>query len=549
MKDHALLKRGTLAAAIAVVALVAGPTGATPYDPGTWAPVRSVDGVRLAPRNLVRPPPGAPEPLFLRSSLECKIGPSRTSHANVNLDCDAARLPNNETHIVVDPNDPEHIVVTAHDYDSNGHQFYVTFDAGRHWRTGEMASLGPYRIASDPVTAIDPVTGNVMHSELNYLWTSDGLADGHVVVSVSTDGGIHWRKPRIVAEGKGDDDDRRQIFNDKEWIATDTFPGSPHFGRTYLVWAEFRSRYGNYRRSPIVESHSDDGGFSWSKPQAISGSNPVCTWQLTGPDGKCDEAEAPTIAVQPDGDVFVAFLSPQNRSIWEQGERLDDTYFVVRSTNGGKAWSDPVVAATMEDGKRDFPKNVQHRRTLTGYQLRIPTFGNITASPLDGRLYLVFTDNRNGKHDVDRPRTKTDVFVASSAGGIAWSAPTPVIDKASDQWFPFADVDPVTGDLGVIFHDRRLSNRDLYDTRLAVGTPGSFTYTRLSTKPSNPVRSAHFRAGTAGCRRCATFHGDYIGLDFGSDGAANAVWTDMRRRVAFAWGRGRNENVYFRRVA
>jgi hypothetical protein len=31
-----------------------------------------------------------------------------------------------------------------------------------------------------------------------------------------------------------------------------------------------------------------------------------------------------------------------------------------------------------------------------------------------------------------------------------------------------------------------------------------------------------------GCETCATFHGDYINIDYGPDGHANMVWTDMR---------------------
>lgn len=40
--------------------------------------------------------------------------------------------------------------------------------------------------------------------------------------------------------------------------------------------------------------------------------------------------------------------------------------------------------------------------------------------------------------------------------------------------------------------------------------------------------SAFFKAGIAGCRDCARFHGDYLGLDYGSDNKANTAWTDMR---------------------
>ena len=52
--------------------------------------------------------------------------------------------------------------------------------------------------------------------------------------------------------------------------------------------------------------------------------------------------------------------------------------------------------------------------------------------------------------------------------------------------------------------------------------------TIVSTAPSNPTQSLFFRAGVPGCENCATFHGDYISVTYGSDGKANMVWTDMR---------------------
>ena len=30
------------------------------------------------------------------------------------------------------------------------------------------------------------------------------------------------------------------------------------------------------------------------------------------------------------------------------------------------------------------------------------------------------------------------------------------------------------------------------------------------------------------CEACATFNGDYVGLDYGPDGTAHMAWTDMR---------------------
>jgi len=38
--------------------------------------------------------------------------------------------------------------------------------------------------------------------------------------------------------------------------------------------------------------------------------------------------------------------------------------------------------------------NADGRQTLTNYQVRVNSAGNIVASPVDGKLYLVFADNR-----------------------------------------------------------------------------------------------------------------------------------------------------------
>ena len=471
------------------------------------------------------------------SKLECRA--SGDPAANVNLDCDGI-LPNNEPQIAVDPTDPDHMVASSNDYESCCDQFYTTFDGGRSWRTGDISVEAPgkkRRTGSDPVTTFDRKHGVVMHASLNY---QNDACDGDVVVSISSDGGLHWNTVVEAADAGGPTQcSDAGLFNDKEWIVTDNFPGSPFYGRTYLTWSAFETVNGVTTESPIWEAHSDDGGLSWSAPHEISGSNAsLCTFQADGPAGQCDEDQFSVPTVGPNGTVYVSFINDQNQALWETGEVFDDQYLVVRSTNGGATWSAPIMIASLEDGSRDFPLNVDGRQTLTNYQLRAPITGNLVADPTQaGRLYFTFFDNRNGVHDVDAPVTNTDVFLTvSTNGGSSWSTPVRVnaadSGAGNDQWFPWVDVDPSNGTVGVVFNDRSYdASHDTYGATLSESPAGggNFSSRQVSTAASHARESVFFQAATApGCETCTRFHGDYIGLAYGTDGAANLVWTDMR---------------------
>jgi hypothetical protein len=336
--------------------------------------------------------------------------------------------------------------------------------------------------------------------------------------------------PVVVDSGFGCDLSLSQLFNDKEWVVTDNYPASPYYGRTYLTWTKFESASGAFIRSAIFESHSDDGGKHWTKAQEISGSNTaLCTFQVSGPAGQCDEDQFSVGTVGPNGTVYVAFQNEQNQSLWEPNEFFDDQYLLVKSTDGGATWSSPTFVVGLEDGSADYPINVSGRQTLSGYQLRVNSAGNIVASPTDGKLYLVFSDNRNGTHDSDNPVTNIDVFLMDSAdGGASWSGPTRVDAGQGDQWFPWVDVNPTNGKIGVIYNDRGASNGTYYNAALAEGTPNSLAKTIISSAPSDPVHSRYFQAGVPGCETCSVFHGDYIGISYGPDGVAHLAWTDMR---------------------
>jgi hypothetical protein len=495
--------------------------------------------------------------------INCTVNSSRNT--NVNLDCDDpgypgnAIFPNNEEHIVVDPTDANHMIASSNDYSSCCDQWYTTFDGGYTWTTGDISKesdLGS-GFGSDPVTAIDPKHGTAIHASLN-IHVDDvtgAICNPDVVASISTDGGITWDPsgdPVIVYPGSGCEDAGPFVFNDKEWIVTDTNPASTLYGRTYMTWSRFYEIDGVYQESPIWSSFSDDGGYTWSAAKEISGSAPTCTFQTSGLPLECDEDQFSVPTVGPDGTVTVSFQNEQNDATWETGETIENQYFVVQSHNGGITWSPPVHVVDLEDGSTDYPINVDGRQTLTGFQTRVNSAGNVVADPGSGRLYLVFADNRNGSHDVPNPQTNTDVFLMTSTDGTTWAGPYQVTTGLSDEWFPWADVDPLTHKLGIVYHGRDAGNNATYSTYLALTNGnGHYTVKRVSDKTSRARQSLFFRAGEGApnCHHCAVFIGDYISLDFGPDGSANVSWTDMRRKLTLDGFTGYTENSFFSKLS
>ena len=521
------LRVGVLVAvAVAVAATLASGGGATSSDDGELSLLgnkRSVVAAHIEGKKGKKKGEA--------SQFECTA--TSGGAANTNLDCDDP-FPNNEPDIEVDPANPLHMVASSNDYGSCCDQYYTTFDGGLTWATGNMStekatSQGP--IGSDPVTVFDHKHGTTLHASLNFFLSTDftEACNGDLVVSPSRDGGLTWDPPVVVDRGEGCDLDKRQVFNDKEWIVTDNNPASKFYGRTYVTWSQFVSRSGEYVSSAILESHSDDGGKHWSRAETISGkSKSLCTFQTQGHEGACDENQFSVPTVGPDGTVYVAFENSQNEALSEPGEFADNQYLLVKSTDGGKKWSNPTFVVGLEDGSNDYPINADGRQTLTGYQLRVDSAGNIVAGP-SGTLYLTFSDNRNGIHDTPTPVTNVDVFVMSSTnGGATWTNPALVDSGGGDQWFPWVEVNPVTGKIGIAYNDRGSSNGTYYNAAIAEGLPGSFVRTTVSTASSDPVHSESFQAEIPGCEMCATFHGDYVNLSYGSDGHANIVWTDMR---------------------
>lgn len=427
----------------------------------------------------------------------------------------------------------------------------------------------------DPAVAFDRA-GTAYFADINF--SSTGCVT-MVLVYRSVNGGLTWNRPLFGAPLPGDtrtkgdgivvaneNDNDCGHFYDKEYIAVGPRPAGgalvpradeAHLSpdRLYVTYTDFQSlpqvgvnpfvEPAVFVMSPIMVSYSDDQGRHWSAPKQISGATrSVCPGSLLG----CVNDQASVPVVDPrTGKVYVYFLNsdtgenpitPQLGGL--QGNQIPSQILAVASSDGGATWSKPVLVAPLVDDNLPLagedldpsttgesircPDQQPGRQVLGDTCFRWAPYGNITLDGRTGRLYAVWSDNRNGTNKDGKPRTDTDIFVSTSMDGLSWSEArrvnTDPLGNGKDQFFPWAAVAP-DGILHVSFLDRAGDprNHNIGATLCLSGNEaGTFSCASSSTGMWDPDLA--FRKGL--------FIGDYTGIAAGPTGSF-AAWPDARR--------------------
>jgi len=297
-------------------------------------------------------------------------------------------------------------------------------------------------------------------------------------------------------------------FNDKEYIAAGPRPSgvSPQcfapitkrvrtcasnavgVDRVYVTWSLFNTFASiDTANVNIVLSYSDDRGQSWSPPKVISGAAPFClSFPTPAQANRCNLNQFSVPTVHPTtGALYVGF---ENFNTPDENQ-----YLVTRSLNGGQTFIAPRFVTSIYDvnypaagdgsaGDGNRPdcnfRGQFGRNVLTNSCFRVNSAGNIVVDKRGGvradDVYVVISDNRNGTP----ARSNTDVFLfVSTNGALNWTTPVRVNNDFSllsgdrededdtrvqgkDQWFPWVDISK-TGDLNVVFHDRRLDRNSI----------------------------------------------------------------------------------------
>jgi len=246
---------------------------------------------------------------------------------------------------------------------------------GSSWTNGFLSGItvyagGTYKRASDPSVAHDAAHHTWLISSLAMSVSNKNVVGVAILISRSTDGGLTWGKPIVVAAAGPNDN------LDKEWIVCDETVSSPYYGHCYVEWDN------KNLKSRILMSTSTDAGIRWGNAKS--------------PQKQSFSALGGQPLVQPNGTVIVPIYGTDLTT------NIDNIY-AYTSTDGGTSWNDPVVVSPVT------------------YHIQQASYrgGSLPSAEIDqaGKVYVVWADCRFEKNC-----SAGDIVMSTSTNGMTWTA-------------------------------------------------------------------------------------------------------------------------------
>jgi hypothetical protein len=456
------------------------------------------------------------------------------SEGNVEMNDDSfPPMPQNETAVAYSLMNPRVAVAAANDYVSGGVVVMRTSDGGRHWAstrvTPQFGGTRDFCTGGDPGVAYSRRDRAFYLSQLCFF---RALPFSEIQVFKSVDKGQTWTPGRQAARAASNFDYSTgtvdvSIFNDKELIAVDNTPSSPHYGRIYVTYTKFHL---------LPDGSSDYCPIQLSYTDAVPTENPVLTtWSHTavqpdapGSGGVGSSANQFSVpVVEEDGTLDVGFVSENCN------DSVDPHLLFQKSTDGGQTFLPSAVQIDKPGQYADF-QDAGNDDIIPPTHFRAPNTPSLAYSPRTGTLLYVYQNN------INRPASQADIsYQISTDGGLHWSDASFLSTESSgqpaanDQFFPWA-ASTESGRFYVIWFDRRLDpNNVRINTWQAVSRDdtASFSSAKISTLDWDP-NQGFFTSGA--------FIGDYNGLA-ASDAFVYPVWTDGRNDAIGETGLGETD--------
>jgi hypothetical protein len=489
-------------------AIAIGQGSAQAAQPPLWAQhVRNYDGgisngvrARLAARAVER------HGFVAAASVEL-------NNIQMNADGDPP-LPQDETSVAYKPSNPFVAVAAANDFVGDGYWIGRSTDGGRSWSStfkDPKTSIGTRCFGSDPSVVYS------VRDQAFYLSTLCFFNAGESEVQVwkSTNDGRTWTdstKASLVRTNRSGGGWDQTVFFDKELLAVDNNPGSPHYGRLYTTYIKFHLTPPNGRSDfcPVQAAFTDR--VPTSNPARASWTNVAVVPDDPAGNGRGVGANQWAMPViDSAGALDIAYALEDCNTGFDRG------FFFRRSTDGGNTFS----AAVQIDKPGQFADNPNTQDKLAPKKFRAPISPSLAFNPVTGSLSFAYQNN------VNRQTSGADISLQQSHDlGATWSdartiSVTPGGAAApNDQYFPWLSVDEA-GKLHAIWYDNRNDpNNRLMETFQAFSPDDGATWRNwdISSVAWNPD-DAFFK--------CGCFIGDYNAIA-ASTQVVYPVWTDGR---------------------
>jgi hypothetical protein len=485
------------------------------------------------------------------------------ANVRVNQDCTFRRQA--EELIKANPVNSRNLIAGQNDsvagFNHCGYDF--SFDSGQHWGTGippfyqhlngpvagHTIAGGPgtghtYDAASDPALAFDS-QGRAFFSCVVFDINSAASAV-FVTASVPGAGGSFYNNvPAVGSSFVAVEDNSPTISHDKNFITADANPNSPNRDNVYLTWTVFK--FGTTCGHPadgtlqfcsnaIFSTMSTDHAVTWSKPEEISGSSPLCSFgNFFDPSrtfNTCDLDQGSDPVVLPSGKVVAVFNNGNTTTA--NNQQLSVTCSPSGKSELGTAHLNCASPAkvgddvVVNDPLCDFGRGPE--QCIPGSFIRTNDFPRLAVDRASGALVSVWQDNRNGELDIQAS--------GSNDGGATWTPATAAVNPDSGFDHYQAAVDIVKGGggtFGVSYYRTRLVPNEAANaaagTVFAPGQAGvqatASQYFLSGGRKAPLTARAVSPTFPAPAGNQAGFNGDYSSLVLVGD-TAHPLWSDTR---------------------
>src|SRR5215471_16524713 len=400
---------------------------------------------------------------------------NRSSAGNVRVNQDCTFRRQAEELIKANPIDSRNLIAGQNDsrVGFNKCGFDYSFDGGQHWGdglppfyqhlnspvAGHTIAGGPgtnhtYDAASDPALAFDS-QGRAFFSCVLFDINSNASA---VFVSASAPGAGGSFYNNVPASGSSFvavEDNSPTISHDKNFITADANPNSPNRDNVYLTWTVFK--FGTTCGAPadgtlqfcsnaIFGSMSTDHAVTWSQPEEISGSSPLCSFgNFFDPSrtfNTCDLDQGSDPVTLANGNLVAAFNNANTTTV--NNQQLAVICHPSGSSTAGTAHLNCASPTKVGDDVTagiptcNFGRGPEE--CIPGAFIRTNDFPRLAVDSVSGQLFSVWQDFRNSEFDIQASR--------STDGGRTWTTAASAVNPDSGFDHYMAAVDVVKGGHG-----------------------------------------------------------------------------------------------------